>query len=123
MVSLPIVFLFLLLPINLALPTFKQTKGEGFVKEMVLAEEEVPMVEDISTEIKEEEIKEIKEEVDQEEIEEEVEEDVEEVEEWGSLRYRWRPKAVVESPARQTFTERSIFFAVQDCSLCCKLQV
>ena len=28
--------------------------------------------------------------------------------ELDGLRYRWRPKAVVERPARQTFTERSI---------------
>ena len=43
--------------------------------------------------------------------------------ELDGLRNRWRPKAVVERPARQTFTERSIavfFVPVQVFSLCCK---
>ena len=53
---------------------------------------------------------------DEEEEEEEVEEDLEEeedlevVEEVGAcfLRYKWRARAVVESPPRHRFTERSI---------------
>ena len=46
---------------------------------------------------------------DEEEEEEVVEEDLE-VEEEGAcfLRYKWRARAVVESPPRHRFTERSI---------------
>ena len=46
---------------------------------------------------------------DEEEEEEEVEEDLEvEVEGACFLRYKWRARAVVESPPRHRFTERSI---------------
>ena len=46
---------------------------------------------------------------DEEEEEEVVEEDLEVVEEGACfLRYKWRARAVVESPPRHRFTERSI---------------
>ena len=46
---------------------------------------------------------------DEEEEEEVVEEDLEvEEEEACFLRYKWRARAVVESPPRHRFTERSI---------------
>lgn len=45
---------------------------------------------------------------DEEEEEEEVEEDLEVEEGACFLRYKWRARAVVESPPRHRFTERSI---------------
>lgn len=58
----------------------------------------------------EEEEEEVEEDLEMVEEDLEVEEeDLEEVEEGACfLRYKWRARAVVESPPRQRFTERSI---------------